>query len=194
MSPTRELCMQIEEQIKLISVGLPLKTALLVGGNPLPNQVYRIKNGIQVAIATPGRLIEILTKELINLKSVSVLVIDEVDVMLQLGFEKQVMDIVARLPHDRQTMLFSATIPPRIKQLATDMMLDPVFVSVGEVGPRKEISLNFQIFLIFLIMFISNNLLTFFLFLFLFNILLKITYYFMKFFNNISLIYLLLAK
>ncbi|KAL5482070.1 hypothetical protein EMCRGX_G022351 [Ephydatia muelleri] len=134
LSPTRELCMQIEGQAKQIAKGLPcMKTALLVGGLPIANQLHRLRKGVQILVATPARLIDIITNhaEEVDLSSVSSLVLDEVDSLLHLGFEIQVRQIEEQLPRPLQYLMFSATIPPRIERLATEMMVNPLFISVG---------------------------------------------------------------
>ena len=91
MAPTRELCMQIEKQAKELMQGLHhMKTALLIGGLPIPPQLHRLRSGVQIIVATPGRLQEILTQCGVDLSSIKVFVLDEVDTMLQMGFEQQV--------------------------------------------------------------------------------------------------------
>ena len=92
MAPTRELCMQIEKQAKELMKGLPhMKTALLVGGLPLPPQLHRLRSGVQIVVATPGRLQEIVSQSGVDLSSIKCFVLDEVDVMLQMGFDCQVI-------------------------------------------------------------------------------------------------------
>ena len=92
MTPTRELCMQIEKQAKELMKGLPyMKTALLVGGLPLPPQLHRLRSGVQIVVATPGRLQEIVAQSGIDLSFIKCFVLDEVDVMLQMGFDCQVI-------------------------------------------------------------------------------------------------------
>lgn len=132
LAPTRELCMQIEDQIKPLSQGLPIRTALVVGGLPMPNQVYRLKSSVQIVVATPGRLIDILVKhpEIDCLGNVNMVVLDEVDMMLQMGFETQVMQIVKAIG-EHQTLLFSATIPASIEKMSQTILNEPVFVAVG---------------------------------------------------------------
>ena len=98
MAPTRELCMQIEKQAKELMNGLPnMKTALLVGGLPLPPQLYRLKSGVQIIVATPGRLQEIVAQAGVDLSSIKFFILDEVDVMLQLGFQCQVILLLVYL-------------------------------------------------------------------------------------------------
>jgi len=132
LGPTRELCMQIEEQMKSFSVGLPLKTGLVVGGLPMPTQVYRLNKGVQVIIATPGRLIEILSKHEIHLETVSMVIMDEVDVMLNMGFDKQVSQIMQHIRPNHQTLMFSATIPRKIEDMGRETLKNPILISVGD--------------------------------------------------------------
>ena len=98
MAPTRELCMQIEKQAKELMQGLcSMKTALLVGGLPLPPQLHRLQSGVQIIVATPGRLQEVLAHSAVDLSSVKLFVLDEIDTMLQMGFEQQVnLSLVSR--------------------------------------------------------------------------------------------------
>ena len=91
LAPTRELCMQIESQAKELMSGLSnMRTALIVGGMPMPNQIYRLRQGVQIVFATPGRLVEILRNTDVDFSEIQMLVIDEVDVLMQMGFENQV--------------------------------------------------------------------------------------------------------
>ncbi|EDV26272.1 uncharacterized protein TRIADDRAFT_23332 [Trichoplax adhaerens] len=134
LSPTRELCIQIEDQCKEIMTGrLPnMKTCLIVGGLPLPQQLYRLKQGIQFVIATPGRLIDIISKHEINFSKVKTVVIDEVDAMMQLGFEKQVEQIMQVIPRDHQTLMFSATVTVGVEKMTSVMLSNPIKISVGK--------------------------------------------------------------
>ncbi|OAY73658.1 DEAD-box ATP-dependent RNA helicase 41 [Ananas comosus] len=97
LAPTRELCVQIEEQAKLLGKGLPFRTALVVGGEALAGQIYRIESCIELIVGTPGRLIDLLSKHNVELGGISVLVLDEVDCMLQKGFRDHVMQIFCAL-------------------------------------------------------------------------------------------------
>ncbi|XP_078093769.1 putative ATP-dependent RNA helicase DDX59 [Mustelus asterias] len=135
LTPTRELAIQIEGQAKELMMGLPnMRTALLVGGMPLPPQLHRLKQSIKVIIATPGRLLEILKQEAVSLCRVRTVVVDEVDTMLKMGFQQQVLDILEKVPEEHQTILVSATIPAGIEQLATQFLQDPVRITVGEMN------------------------------------------------------------
>ncbi|KAJ8029359.1 putative ATP-dependent RNA helicase DDX59 [Holothuria leucospilota] len=132
LTPTRELAQQIEDQTKTFMKGIPnMRTALLVGGLPMPPQLHRLRQNIQVVIATPGRLLEILRQGGLSLKAIKLLVIDEVDSMLQFGFQEQVEDIQSQLPDSHQTLLFSATIPATIEKLSEQMLKDPIYISIG---------------------------------------------------------------
>ncbi|XP_043696164.1 DEAD-box ATP-dependent RNA helicase 41 isoform X2 [Telopea speciosissima] len=131
LAPTRELCVQVEEQAKLLGKGLPFKTALVVGGDAMAGQIYRIQQGVELIVGTPGRLIDLLTKHDIELDEVSVLVLDEVDCMLQRGFRDQVMQIFRALLQP-QILMFSATIPPEVEKMANSMANDLILVSTGK--------------------------------------------------------------
>ncbi|XP_063956097.1 probable ATP-dependent RNA helicase DDX59 isoform X2 [Lytechinus pictus] len=132
LTPTRELAMQIEEQAKQLMKGLSsMKTALLVGGLPLPPQLHRLHQGIQFIVGTPGRIMDIINQEGVNLSDIKLVVIDEVDTMLQFGFQQQVYDIMTHLPDNHQTIFTSATIPTSIEKMASSLLNNPIFISVG---------------------------------------------------------------
>ncbi|KAM4021619.1 putative ATP-dependent RNA helicase DDX59 [Anomaloglossus baeobatrachus] len=133
LTPTRELGVQIEKQAQELMFKLPqMKTALLVGGMPLPPQLHRLKQNVQVLIATPGRLLEIINQNCVNLRELRILILDEADTMLKMGFQQQVLEILENTPLDRQTMLVSATIPDSIERFAQQLLRDPVRITVGE--------------------------------------------------------------
>uniref|UniRef100_H3CXJ2 RNA helicase n=1 Tax=Tetraodon nigroviridis TaxID=99883 RepID=H3CXJ2_TETNG len=133
LTPTRELAIQIERQAKEVVMGLPnMRTALLVGGMPLPPQLHRLKQIIKIIIATPGRLLEILKQKAVQLDKVKVVVIDEVDTMLKMGFQQQVLEVLEQVPEERQTLLVSATIPAGTEELAARLVRDPVRIVIGE--------------------------------------------------------------
>lgn len=133
LTPTRELAIQIERQAKELMVGLPnMRTALLVGGMPLPPQLHRLKQNIKIIIATPGRLLEILKQKAVELDGVRIVVVDEADTMLKMGFQQQVLDVLEQVSDDRQTLLASATIPLGTEQLAARLTQDPVRITIGE--------------------------------------------------------------
>ncbi|NXT83539.1 DDX59 helicase, partial [Zapornia atra] len=133
LAPTRELAIQIERQAKELMAGLPnMRTVLLVGGLPLPPQLHRLKQSVKVIIATPGRLLEILKQSSVQLHGIRIVVVDEVDTMLKMGFQQQVLDILEDLSHDHQTILVSATIPVGIEHLANQLLHNFVRITVGE--------------------------------------------------------------
>lgn len=137
LAPTRELCAQIEDQAKALGKGLPFQTALIVGGDAMPRQVYRLKQGIEVIIATPGRLVDLLLKNDIDLSDLSMLVLDEVDCMLQQGFRDQVMQIIQALSRP-QIMMFSATIPHDIEKFSSTILKNPLLISAGKPSVPNE--------------------------------------------------------
>ncbi|XP_003223658.2 probable ATP-dependent RNA helicase DDX59 [Anolis carolinensis] len=133
LTPTRELAIQIEKQAKELMVGLPnMRTVLLVGGLPLPPQLHRLKQNVKVIIATPGRLLEILKQSSVELHNIKIIVVDEADTMLKMGFQQQVLDILENIPRDHQTILVSATMPFGIEQLANRLLQNHVKITIGE--------------------------------------------------------------
>lgn len=144
LTPTRELCVQVEEQAKLLGKGLPFKTALVVGGDAMAGQLYRIQQGVSLIVGTPGRLIDLLTKHDIELDSVSILVLDEVDCMLERGFYEQVMQIFRALSQP-QVLMYSATIPKEVQKMANSLVKDLTIISVGKpnkpTGAVKQVAI-----------------------------------------------------
>ncbi|XP_072276176.1 probable ATP-dependent RNA helicase DDX59 isoform X2 [Pyxicephalus adspersus] len=133
LTPTRELSVQIEKQAQELMFKIPqMKTALLVGGMPLPPQIHRLKQKVQIIIATPGRLLEILKQDSVNLSKLKILIVDEADTMLKMGFQQQVLDVFEHASRDHQTILVSATIPASIETFAQQLLKDPVRITVGE--------------------------------------------------------------
>ncbi|PNT66122.1 DEAD-box ATP-dependent RNA helicase 41 isoform X2 [Brachypodium distachyon] len=139
LAPTRELCLQVEEQAKVLGKGLPFKTALVVGGDPLAQQIYRIENGIELIVGTPGRLIDLLMKHNVDLDDVSVFVLDEVDCLLERGFRDQAMQIFRALSRP-QVMMFSATIHSEVEKLSNSMANNMIHISCGNPNrPNKSV-------------------------------------------------------
>ncbi|KAF2301741.1 hypothetical protein GH714_028865 [Hevea brasiliensis] len=139
LTPTRELSMQVEDQAKLLGKGLPFKTALVVGGDAMAGQIYRIQQGVELIVGTPGRLIDLLTKHDIELDEVMIFVLDEVDCMLQRGFRDQVMQIFRALSQP-QVLMYSATITQEVEKMASSMAKDMVIVSIGQPNrPSKAV-------------------------------------------------------
>ena len=138
LSPTRELASQIAESFRAYGVGMPLSTAVVFGGVTIGPQRQKLARGIDVLVATPGRLLDLIDTRSLTLSSVQVLVLDEADRMLDLGFIHALKRIVKLLPRQRQTLLFSATMPPPIAALAEDYLNDPVKVVVAPSATTAE--------------------------------------------------------
>jgi len=134
LAPTRELAVQIEETIRILSKGLHISTALVLGGVSRSTQVRKIAPGVDVLVATPGRLTDLVREGDISLSETRWLVLDEADRMLDMGFINDVRRIAKAVHRDKQTALFSATMPDEIEQLARGIMKDPVHVEVAKQG------------------------------------------------------------
>ena len=136
--PTRELALQVDETFQKIGHSLGIRTAVLIGGASMHLQKQMIKQRPNVVIATPGRLIDHLEHRTITLSGVKILVLDEADRMLDMGFMPQINTILAQVPKQRQTMLFSATMPQEIVQIAMKHMNLPIRVEVAPAGTTAE--------------------------------------------------------
>lgn len=133
LTPTRELANQVAENFIIYSNYLNIKTTAIYGGVPQNKQVNTIKKGVDILVATPGRLIDLMNQGHIKLNHVKYLVLDEADQMLDMGFINDVLKIVSKTNKERQTMLFSATMPKAIEVLSQKILKDPVRVSVTPV-------------------------------------------------------------
>lgn len=129
--PTRELAQQIERSVSTYGSRMSIESMLVYGGMPIAAQIKDLKWGCDVLVATPGRLLDHLNRGTVDLSNVEVLVLDEADRMLDMGFIEDVKSIVRTTPKDRQTMLFSATMENRVLSLVHEMMREPVQVQVG---------------------------------------------------------------
>ena len=130
LAPTRELASQIEEELIIFAKGLPVSSALLIGGVSMQKQLNALRHNPKVIIATPGRLLDLLQQRKLKLDTVSIFVLDEMDRMLDMGFIKDIQKILDLLPRRKQTLCFSATLPPEIKTLLDDLLHNPVTISV----------------------------------------------------------------
>ncbi|ENO89813.1 DEAD/DEAH box helicase [Thauera linaloolentis] len=137
LAPTRELAMQVYESVKTYSKYLPLRSVCIYGGVDIRPQQMELRRGIEVVIATPGRLLDHVEQKSINLSQVEVLVLDEADRMLDMGFIPDIKRILALLPANRQSLLFSATFSDEIKKLADQMLKNPQLI---EVARRNMVS------------------------------------------------------
>src|ERR1700710_1136741 len=131
LEPTRELAMQVAENFDKYGKYHPLSMALLMGGVQMGDQVKALEKGVDVLIATPGRLMDLFGRGKIMLNDCNLLVIDEADRMLDMGFIPDIEEICSRLPKARQTLLFSATMPPPIKKLADKFLSNPKTIEVA---------------------------------------------------------------
>ncbi len=137
--PTRELALQVNETLKKIGGSLGLKTAILIGGESMGKQIKMLRMNPHIIIATPGRLIDHLESRQISLTTVSILVLDEADRMLDMGFAPQIKKILATVPKVRQTLLFSATMPNEIVDIAKSYMSLPLRIEVAPAGTAIEL-------------------------------------------------------
>jgi len=138
--PTRELALQVEETLQKLGRELGLRTAVLIGGEKIDRQIRQLRTRPHVIVATPGRLLDHVEQRTVNLAKVSILVLDEADRMLDMGFAPQINRILGLLPkpQERQTMLFSATMPDDIVRIANGHMRMPVRVEVAPAGTAAE--------------------------------------------------------
>jgi len=138
LSPTRELSAQILDSFRAYGRHLRLSATLAIGGVGMGGQVRALLNGVDVLVATPGRLLDLVKSNALRLGDVQCLVLDEADRMLDMGFIHDIRKIVAKLPAQRQTLMFSATMPRAIADLAAQMLRDPVKVAVTPVATTAE--------------------------------------------------------
>lgn len=131
LTPTRELCIQVEKEIYKLSRYLPLHSLAIYGGQDINRQIASLKNRPQIIVATPGRLKDHLRRRTIRLSAIKVVILDEADEMLNMGFVEDIEDILKNCPEERQTMMFSATMRPEIKHIAETYMKDPAMVTIN---------------------------------------------------------------
>src|SRR6202012_455701 len=129
--PTRELAMQVEQAFRKVAGGSNLHVALVVGGMNEGPQLEAIRRGARLIVATPGRLEDYLDRKLVSLSGVRMLVLDEVDRIVGMGFKPAIRRIAASLPTDRQTLCYSATLSNEIRDVARDYLKDPVRIEIG---------------------------------------------------------------
>ena len=139
LTPTRELAIQIEESFNAYGKYLDLKHLVIFGGVNQFSQVNALRRGIDILVATPGRLLDLMNQGHISLRDINFFVLDEADRMLDMGFVHDVKRVIAKLPAKRQTLFFSATMPPEIQQLANVLLTNPVKVAVTPVSSTVEI-------------------------------------------------------
>lgn len=138
VTPTRELAIQIQESFTEYGKHLPLKNAVIFGGVNQNPQVGRLRNGVDILVATPGRLIDLVQQKIISLKDIEIFVLDEADRMLDMGFIHDIRKILQLLPQKRQNLFFSATMPKPIQELANTILRQPVKVEVTPESTTAE--------------------------------------------------------
>ncbi|KAL4395438.1 hypothetical protein AHAS_Ahas02G0252000 [Arachis hypogaea] len=143
LSPTRELSCQIHDEAKKFSYQTGVKVVVAYGGAPINQQLRELERGVDILVATPGRLVDLLERARVSLQMIRYLALDEADRMLDMGFEPQIRKIVEQMdmppPGMRQTLLFSATFPKEIQRLASDFLSSYVFLAVGRVGSSTDL-------------------------------------------------------
>ncbi len=139
LTPTRELAIQIGESITAYGRFLNIRHHVIFGGVPQNSQVQAIKRGVDILVATPGRLLDLMQQRIVHLDDIRYFILDEADRMLDMGFIQDVRRVIAKLPEKRQTLFFSATMPMEIQQLANMLLRNPVKVEVTPVSSTVEI-------------------------------------------------------
>ncbi|KNA25897.1 hypothetical protein SOVF_001800 [Spinacia oleracea] len=143
LSPTRELSVQINEEARKFAYQTGVRVVVAYGGAPISQQLRELERGVDILVATPGRLVDLLERARVSLENIRYLALDEADRMLDMGFEPQIRKIVeqTQMPDRglRQTMLFSATFPKEIQRLASDFLANYIFLAVGRVGSSTDL-------------------------------------------------------
>jgi ATP-dependent RNA helicase RhlE len=147
LTPTRELAIQIDESFDAYGKHTGLRHAVIFGGVSQFHQTNELRRGVDVLIATPGRLLDLIAQKFVSLQGLKMFVLDEADRMLDMGFIHDVKKIIARLPEKRQTLFFSATMPPEITKLSASILTNPVRVEVAAVSSTSE-NVDQHIFLV----------------------------------------------
>jgi ATP-dependent RNA helicase RhlE len=138
LAPTRELATQIHKNICSYSGGLEITSAIVIGGVRKETQIEHLKSGMDIIVATPGRLMDLMSGGHLRFDELEIFVLDEADMMLDFGFFEDVKIISAKLPNERQTVLFSATMPPQIEELAKSLLVNPVKVQSAPQSTTLE--------------------------------------------------------
>lgn len=147
LAPTRELAMQIEDSFHKMGGSFGVRTALLIGGVPIRKQRWVLEKNPHVIVGTPGRVINHLEDKTLPIKQIRILVLDEADQMFDMGFAPQIKKVIKAIPEDRQTLLFSATMPKEIVEIATKYMKKPTHIEVAKQGTTSK-NVSQEIFLV----------------------------------------------
>ena len=138
ITPTRELAAQIAENVEMYGKHLDLKSTVVFGGVKINPQMLRLRQGVDILVATPGRLLDLYNQNAVRFNQLEILVLDEADRMLDMGFLRDIKKILSLLPKKRQTLLFSATFSPDIRELAKGIVNDPVEISISPKNTTAE--------------------------------------------------------
>jgi len=139
LTPTRELALQVEESVRLYGKHLPFKSAVIFGGVKINPQIVALRKGVEIVVATPGRLLDHISQKTIDLSKVDFLILDEADRMLDMGFVNDIKKVMTHLPKERQTLLFSATYSDEIKKLSEKFLRSPSLIEVARRNISSEI-------------------------------------------------------
>jgi len=139
LTPTRELAMQVEESVREFGKHLPLRSTVIFGGVNMESQIKRMRKGVDIIVATPGRLLDLIGQKVISLSHIEILVLDEADRMLDMGFINDIKKILKMLPAARQNLLFSATFSNEIKKLANDLLNSPKMIEATRSNSTVEV-------------------------------------------------------
>jgi ATP-dependent RNA helicase RhlE len=139
LTPTRELCMQVEESVRIYGKHIPLRSTTVFGGVNINPQIKALRSGVEILVATPGRLLDLYGQGAVNFSQLQFLVLDEADRMLDMGFIRDIKKILALLPAKRQSLLFSATFSDEIRQLVSGMLNNPASVDVAPRNAAAEL-------------------------------------------------------
>lgn len=140
VTPTRELAEQIHEVAKMLSAGTKIRSATIYGGVSASRQIQELKRGVEILVACPGRLLDLINQRHVKVDNIEVLVLDEADRMFDMGFLPDVRRIIKAVPAKRQTMLFSATFPGEVEQLAAQSLVNPQKIAMGISRPAHTVT------------------------------------------------------
>ncbi|PIY68605.1 ATP-dependent helicase [Candidatus Roizmanbacteria bacterium CG_4_10_14_0_8_um_filter_39_9] len=139
ITPTRELALQIQEDLRTFTRGIPVYSTFCIGQSSMRNQIYELRRNPHVVIGTPGRLKDLIARRMLRLESFSMIVLDEVDQMLDMGFVQDVKHIISFLPAKRQSLFFSATLSPEINTIIKSFVVNPITISVKKTETTSHI-------------------------------------------------------
>jgi ATP-dependent RNA helicase RhlE len=139
LEPTRELAIQVAGEVRKLAAHTSIRVVPVYGGAGMKKQIDRLRRGVDVVVATPGRLMDHMRRKNVSFRDVQILVLDEADRMLDMGFLPDIKKIISRMPRQRQTMLFSATMPPTISALARQFQRDPISIEIDMAKPPEAI-------------------------------------------------------